>query len=265
MNLHDVRTIVRKEWAELYKNTLIVLTVLFLPLIFAALPLIILWSSSGVGGGIDEMGSALPSQMTQFCQGLNAGSCTQVFIASQFMILFMMLPLIIPATLAPYSIVGEKTQRTLEPLLATPVSTGDLLLGKNVAATLPAILSTWLAFGIFALGARLIISDPLAFARLFEARWLVAIFILGPLLAVLSVNLAIMISSRSNDPRVAQQISSLVVFPLLFVFLGQMVGWFYLSQLLVFIFALLTLVLDVIFSFLAIRIFDRESILTRWA
>ncbi len=265
MNFHDIRTIVRKEWAELYKNTLIVLTVLFLPIIFAALPLVILWSTSDYEGVVDEAANALPAQMTQFCQGLSSGACSQVFIASQFIVLFMMLPLLIPATLAPYSIVGEKTQRTLEPLLATPVSTGDLLLAKNLAATLPAIGSTWLAFGLFALGGRLLIPDPAAFARLFEGRWLAAVFILGPLLAVLSVNLAIMISSRSNDPRVAQQIASLVVFPLLIVFLGQVIGWFYLSQALVFVFALLALIFDVILSWLAVRIFDREAILTRWA
>lgn len=264
MNLRDINAIVRKEWAELYKDTLIVLSVLFLPIIFAALPLVILWSTGGYEGAVDEAASALPAQMTQFCQGLSSGACTQVFIASQFIVLFMMLPLLIPATIAPYTIVGEKTQRTLEPLLATPISTGDLLLGKNLAATLPAIASTWLAFGVFALGARLIISDPDVFSRLFEARWLVAVFILGPLLAVLSVNLAIMVSSRSTDPRVAQQIASLVVFPILIVFFGQIIGWFYLSQALVFVFALLALVLDVILSWLAVRIFDREAILTRW-
>lgn len=264
MNLRDINAIVRKEWAELYKDTLIVLSVLFLPIIFAALPLVILWTTGGYEGAVDETASALPAQMAQFCQGLSSGACTQVFISSQFIVLFMMLPLLIPATIAPYTIVGEKTQRTLEPLLATPIGTSDLLLGKNLAATVPAVASTWLAFGVFALGARLIISDPVVLARLFEARWLVAVFILGPLLAVLSVNLAIMVSSRSTDPRVAQQIASLVVFPILIVFFGQIIGWFYLSQALVFVFVLLALLFDVILSWLAVRIFDREAILTRW-
>ncbi len=270
MNLRYIRAIVRKEWAELYKDTLIVLSVLFLPVIFAALPLVILWSTGGYEGAVEETAAALPAQMAQFCQGgvgdnaLSSGACTQVFIASQFIVLFMMLPLLIPATIAPYTIVGEKTQRTLEPLLATPINTGDLLLGKNLAATVPAVASTWLAFGVFALGARLIISDPDVFARLFEGRWLFAVFVLGPLLAVLSVNLAIMVSSRSTDPRVAQQIASLVVFPILIVFFGQIIGWFYLSQVLVFVFALLALMLDVLLSWLAVRIFDREAILTRW-
>lgn len=265
MNTAAVVTLIRKEWAELYKNTYVLLTVLFLPLTFVALPLVILWATGDYEGTTDAVLAELPPQMAGLCEGLSSGPCTQVFIASQFMLLFMMVPLIIPATLAPYSIVGEKTQRTLEPLLATPIRTEELLLGKNLAATIPAVLATWLAFGLFVVGARLLVRDDLAFVRLLELRWLLAVFVLGPLLALLSVYLAIMVSARSNDPRVAQQIASLVIFPLLFIFLGQMIGWFYLSRTAVIIGAVVVLVLDLVLGRVAVRVFDRETILTRWS
>ncbi len=265
MNMMAVVTLIRKEWAELYKNTYVLLTVFFLPLTFVALPLVILWATGDYEGTTDIMTTELPPQMAQLCEGLGSGACMQVFIASQFLLLFMMVPLIIPATLAPYSIVGEKTQRTLEPLLATPIRTEELLLGKNLAATIPAVLATWLAFGLFLVGARLLVRDALAFARLLELRWLLAVFVLGPLLALLSVNLAIMVSARSNDPRVAQQITSLIVFPLLFIFLGQLIGWFYLSQTAVIVGTVIVLALDLGLAWVAIRVFDRETILTRWS
>ena len=259
MNALAIRTIVRKEWAELYKNTLVLLTVALLPLFFAVLPLAILWSTNSMADSSALGPGTVPSQMGPLCGDLSGGACTQ------FMILFMMIPLIIPATIVPYSIVGEKTQRTLEPLLATPVSTSDLLLAKNLATIIPALLATWLAFAVYAIGVRLIITDPGVLARLFEARWFLAVFVVGPFLALFANVISIMVSARANDPRVAQQITSLVVFPVLLIFLGQIAGWIYFSSTFVLVMAVVVAVLDVIISLLAVRVFDREAILTRWS
>ena len=46
---------------------------------------------------------------------------------------------------------GEKTTRTLEPVLATPISVLELLLGKALAAVIPAVGATWISFLIFLL------------------------------------------------------------------------------------------------------------------
>ena len=61
----------------------------------------------------------------------------QAFVFQQF----LMLQLLIPATgamaFAGYSLIGEKQGRTLEPLLATPITTPELLIGKGLGALLP--------------------------------------------------------------------------------------------------------------------------------
>ncbi|RME84652.1 MAG: ABC transporter permease [Caldilineae bacterium] len=261
-----VKTIIRKEWAELYKNTLVLGTVVFLPLFLAALPLLILWASGDIMGGTAEaVGSELPPQMGDLCRGLSSGECGQLLIVSQFTLFFMMIPLFIPATIAPYSIVGEKTQRSLEPLLATPISTVELLLGKNLAAVIPAVLATWFAYAFFAIGARLLVASPQVFSRLFGPDDLLQVLVIGPLLAVFSVDLAIMISSRSNDARVAQQISSLVVLPIVFLFIGQLAGILVFNTLLTYILLLAAFFIDIILTYLSVHVFDRETILTRWS
>ncbi|NUQ37665.1 MAG: ABC transporter permease [Caldilineales bacterium] len=265
MNTTAIATIVRKEWAEMYRNSLVLSTVIFMPLLFTALPLVILGVGSGFDSGSEALLSELPPQMASLCAGLTSGQCGQIYIVSQFMLMFMLIPVMIPATITPYSIVGEKTQRSLEPLLATPISTAELLTGKNLAAILPGVIATWLAFALFAVGARLLLASSLAFSRLFDARWLIAIFLLGPLLAVFANALAIMVSSRSNDPRVAQQVSSLLVFPVIMLFLGQMIGWIVFDTSFALILCLVFLILDIALTYLAVRIFDRETILTRWA
>ncbi len=67
-------------------------------------------------------------------------------------------------------------------------------------------------------------------AAMLDPRWLVAVILVGPLLALVSVNFSVMISSRVNDPRVAEQLTALLIMPLLAVFFGQMAGLFVLNR-----------------------------------
>jgi ABC-2 type transport system permease protein len=178
--------------------------------------------------------------------------------------LFMLVPLIIPVNIASYSIVGEKTTRSLEPLLATPITTAELLIAKNLAAVIPAVAATLVGFLIFATGAGFLSGSSLVTAALLDPMWLLAVLLVGPLLAVLSVNFAIMVSSRVNDPRVAEQLSVVVIVPILGLFFGQVSGLLIFNNTLVLIMALVLVVLDAIMIQVAIRLFQRETILTRW-
>jgi ABC-2 type transport system permease protein len=176
----------------------------------------------------------------------------------------MIIPVVIPVTIAAYSIVGEKTTRSLEPLLATPITTIELLVGKCLAAVIPAVLATYAAFGLFALGSWILIADKILLAALLDARWLIAIFIVGPLMAVMAVTFALMVSSRVTDPRVAEQVSMVIIVPVLAGFFGQMAGLFILNATLTTWVAIVMLALDAGLVFLALKIFKREQILTRW-
>lgn len=262
--MKKIRILIAKEWEEVFRNRIVLFTVAFLPLLLTALPLGILFAM-GRSGELGGMTTAdMPAEFASLCGGLTGAECGQYFLVSQFMLLFMMLPLIIPATIASYSIVGEKTTRTLEPLLATPVSDLELLAGKALAAAIPAILATWAAFLVYAVGARLLAISPAVVARLADPLWLLAVFVLGPLLALAAVSAAVMISSRVNDPRVAEQLSSLVILPLILLFFGQISGLFLLNASLILWMAVGLLIIDVGLLAFAVQLFQRESILTRW-
>ncbi len=260
--MRKVWVMLRKEWAEVFKNRFVLFTVAFLPLMLTALPLVILKLSGAEGAGIRA--ADLPPGFEATCQGLSAANCMQYFLLSQFMLLFMLLPLAIPVTIASYSVVGEKTRRTLEPLLATPIRTVELLLGKALAAALPAVAATWLSFGLYLLGVILLTGSGELLNRLVQPLWLMAVLVVGPLLAVASVSVAVMVSSRSNDPRVAEQISMMVIIPLLGLFFGQMAGLIYLNEQLVLWMALALAIIDAGLVAFAIQLFERETILTRW-
>jgi ABC-2 type transport system permease protein len=261
--MNKIKTIVRKEWAEVFKKRMVLFSVIFLPLFLSILPLIIM-SSMG-GSSMNTANVDLPAQFQQMCKpNMTSGECMQYYLGSTFMIMFMMIPLFIPVNIASYSIVGEKTTHSLEPLLATPITTSELLAGKNLASVIPAIIATWAGFGVFAIGSLIITGGGAVAGALLDPMWLMAVFIAGPLMAVLSVNFSIMISSRVNDPRVAEQVSAVVILPLLAVFLGQIAGLFVLNSALILIMCVVLLLVDVLMVYLSVRLFQRETILTRW-
>jgi len=261
--MKKIWVIARKEWAEVFKNRFVLFTVAFLPIILTALPLITL----GVTGSSGEMGDVsdeIPSEFVQLCNNLDGSECMQYFLVSQFLLLFMLLPLAIPVTIASYSIVGEKTTHTLEPVLATPIKTIELLAGKALAAVLPAVIATWGGFLIFVVGVLFLSVGPGVVDRIIDPLWLITTFVLGPLLSIASVSVAVMVSSRANDPRVAEQLSMLVMIPLLGLFFGQVMGLIFINETLVLWMALVLVVVDAGLIFFATQLFQRETILTRW-
>jgi ABC-2 type transport system permease protein len=224
MNTDRIRTIIDKEWAEVFKNKMVFFTVLFMPLIFTLLPIVTLSAMGGIGnasGGNTDV----PQQFALACGNISGKDCITVYMVNQFMLLYMMMPVIIPITIASYSIVGEKTTRSLEPLLATPITTVELIAGKGLAAAIPAIVATWGCFIIFLISLPLIGISPTVQAYIGGPIWLLGIFVGGPLMTILAVIFALIVSSRVNDPRVAEQFSAILIMPILLLLLVKSPGW----------------------------------------
>jgi ABC-2 type transport system permease protein len=264
--MRKIWILIQKEWAEVFKNKLVLFTTAFLPLLFAVLPLIIMYATSSGASEINDLANMtdVPAEFSALCEGLSGTGCMQYFLVSQFMLLFMMVPMIVPITFASYSIVGEKSTRTLEPLLATPIKTIELLAGKALAATIPAVIATWLAFMIYAIGAYVLAVDPAVVGKILDGLWLTAIIVVGPLLAIFGVSLAVMISSRATDPRIAEQISAVFVLPIVGLFVAQSLGLIFINEQIILWMAVVLFVVDIGMLAFATQLFQRETILTRW-
>jgi len=262
--MKHIRTLIEKEWAEVFKNRMVLGSFILMPLLFTGIPLVMLGSMGGTSISGSAVESGLPEGAMALCPGLSGVECLQITLLNQFMIFFMLLPMILPALIAAYSIVGEKTTRSLEPLLATPVTTIELLVGKALSAALPAIAATWLSYGIFILGTIILKVSPAVHAFVLNPIWLVGIFLLGTVLAMISVIFAIYVSSRVNDPRAAEQISSVLVVPVMMVFMLQMFGKVMVNLGFMLSATAICLLLSIALFYLGIRVFDRENILTKW-
>ena len=264
--MKHIRTIINKEWAEVFKNKMVLSVVLIMPILFSLLPLVMLGVTSSTSMlNISTEEAGLPPELfTSLCGGMNAGECTQVYMLSQFMLFFVMMPLIIPTTIAAYSVVGEKTTRSLEPLLATPTTTTELLAGKCFAAVIPAVAATFVSFLIFNIGILILGISPKVHAYVVSPTWLVGILLLGPVLSIISAMFAIFVSSRVNDPRVAEQIASVMIVPFMGVFLLSSFGVITLNLTSMVIAVIICTAVAGVLLYLGTLIFDRENILTKW-
>ena len=95
-------------------------------------------------------------------------------------------------------------------------------------------------------------------------RWILAIVVMVPLLTMLSVNLGILISTRVNDVRVAQQIGGLVVVPVVGLGIAQVTGRVILDNDAFLQFTVILIALDIAVFIVARLAFQRENILARW-
>jgi ABC-2 type transport system permease protein len=84
------------------------------------------------------------------------------------------------------------------------------------------------------------------------------------LMAFLAIMVSIIVSSRVNDPRVAEQVSMVVIVPVLAIFFGQMSGLFIVNRQFILLIAAILIGIDIIMAYLAVHLFQREVILTRW-
>jgi ABC-2 type transport system permease protein len=210
---------------------------------------------------MEEMGRVLRNPVFT---GMNPTEAIQSSLSSFMMILFLMMPLMVPVTIAAYSIVGEKVTRSLEPLLAAPITTSRLLLAKGLAAAIPGIGMAWICYGLFLICARFLATSDRVFAFFVDPMWLIAMFILAPLLTILAVNVGIIVSSRTSDPRAAEQLGSLVVLPLMVLLFGPMLGLIMLNSTTFWICSAIVALIDVGLIYLGVLLFQRETILTRW-
>jgi len=194
--------------------------------------------------------------------GASVGSATVGMATLTFV--FVILAAVLPTSMAAYSIVGEKVEKSLEPLLATPTSDGDLLLGKALAAFLPAVLAVWAGAFIFMAAA-----DSLAystFSGYYFPSWVpgIILFLVIPLAAMLGVEVAITVSSRVSDVRGANQLAGLMYVPFLAVMIGGADGGFSFDVTSLLVFSGILVVADVAMFFVSKSTFNREKILTKW-
>jgi ABC-2 type transport system permease protein len=191
MSPHRVGTVVRKEVREFRRNRFVIGTMAVLPLIFLITPMVTLFRVPDSASG------------------------PQVRAAVGVLSLLMLIvPIVIPPVIAAYSVVGERDQGTLEPVLTAPVRASELLLGKAVAAFVPSVAIAYVIYFIAAISIRFGAAQAVS-SVVWHGPQLLAQILFTPLLAAWAIWVGIGISTRASDVRVAQQLATVAGLPLL--------------------------------------------------
>ena len=256
-----VWTILRREWIETVRNRLLVSTILVPPMILTVAP-ILLAGTVGERSLPPELAAQVALQRPAW-GSFTPGELAGAFAVQQFLVFFLLMPAYIPLSIATFSIIGEKQARSLEPVLAAPIRTVELLAGKAIAALVPGVLAGWVTYAVFVLLAS-VVYGPDLFGVVTDPSWLAGVFLLGPAVGLSSVVAGVIVSARVNDPRVAQQIGGVIIVPIVGVVLVQATGTILVGAPGYALMAAVVLLVALAGLRVGVRLFDREAILTRW-
>jgi len=247
MRLSKSWTIASKDFMTFRKKKNIIYALVAVPLIIAVLlPLVVTYAGHKNGAS----GIAAPELMV---------------LLPSFIFFYAIIAAYIPTPIASYTLVGEKVEKSLEPLLATPTTDGEILLGKTIAAFLPPIGAVLGGGTVF-----MVLMDLATYGKLgyyFFPDWDagLVLFLIAPLAAMLSIQMNVIVSSRITDVRTGQQAGILTVMPFVALYVSSELGIVPLgstSNLLILAGAIL--VVDALLFFVARATFRREEILTKW-
>jgi ABC-type transport system involved in multi-copper enzyme maturation permease subunit len=238
MSLRRIRAVALKEMREYRRNRFIVGTMTAMPFVFLIAPTLTLF----------RIPASAASDLVRHQVGATS-------------LLLLIVPAVIPPVISSYSVIGERDQGTLEPVLTSPIRRDELLLGKAVGAFLPSVGIAYVIYAIF-VGAVRLGATPAVSAAVWHAPQVVAQLLFTPLLATWAVWVGIAVSSRSSDVRVAQQLATLGSLPALGF--TALISFQVLtpSILLAVGLALALLAADVVAWRFVSRLFDRERLLT---
>jgi ABC-2 type transport system permease protein len=241
MRLWKAWIVATKDFGVVRKNKYILYSIIAMPLL---------------------LGIAFPLMMMIILAGASFNAVMPIL--GMLNVFFAVTAAMLPTVIASYSFVGEKVERSLEPLLATPTTDGELLLGKCLAAFLPSMAATFIGAAAF-----VAVMDYWSYTNqgvfmLPNLNLALMVGLVAPLACIVSVEANVIVSSRVSDVRAAQQLGGIVVLPIILVLmLGSLLG-FMPADLLALVISGVLAIAAVALFYVSKATFQREEILTRW-
>ena len=166
-------------------------------------------------------------------------------------------PISFSLVVALETFVGEKERKSLEPLLATPLTDAQLYLGKMLAAVIPPLLAAYLGIVVYLVGLYFFKgwTPPLALLML--------IILLTTAEGVVMVSGAVVVSSQTTSVRAANLLASFIIIPTALLVQGEAIIMFYANYGVLWWIVLFLVVVDIVLVRMGIHTFNREELLGR--
>lgn len=272
MNKKIIKAIIKKDIHSLFFSMELWLPIILVPLVFVIfLPVLIIILGKTVNMAlsgnnyaiVNKMLASLPNGIIKsevFSLPTLNQKFVYLFLNYMFVPLFLIIPIMVSSVISANSFVGEKEKKTLETLLFSPVKELELFVAKILAAFIPTMCISLLSFILYG-----VIIDTLGYSFFNKfifpsANWLFVILWLIPALSIFDIFLNVYVSAKVKSFQEAQNISGLVVLPLLLLLFGQMFGVLFLSGLVIFIIGAVVFLIDIFLIKAVSKTFNRNEL-----
>lgn len=266
MNWYRVRAVIRKDLKEVAGMKMVVLPMIVVPLLLciimpAAISIAVFTYGIKFISNVEMMEQIIPLYTIPEVFSTIPLQIQYIFLNYTFLPLFMVIPVMISSIITANSIVGEKERNTLETLLYTPITQREFIAAKLLGAFLPGFLLTLAGFLLY-----FAVVNGISFYYIndFMVRspmWLVGIFITAPALSLLGLTVTLLVSLRAHTYLEAQQMSAMVVVPLVLLIVLQISGVITFHTGYALLFSLAVLLIDWLAMSRLLPRFKRETIL----
>ena len=264
MRLRKALLVARKDWKEVFSSKL-TLASFTLPY---AIPMLIIFLLTAIAslapGGLtpeelEHLRSILPG-----AEGLTEEQITAYLIGALILpLMFLLATLISSSTIAADSFAGEKERKTIEPLLAAPISEAELFLGKVLVSFIPSIALLYISFGISCLLVNALTAGIFGYLWFPTLNATLMVCLVGPPYAFLGMCLVIIGSTRASTVRDASNYAGVLILPILAILLAQLAGLMVMEAIHIVALAGLLALIDAMVFKLAYTTFNREELITR--
>lgn len=270
LTMRRLKLIAHRDLKIIATSKSVVLTMIVVPLLLLVLlpgvfgALMPVMTEVGDLSEMQQFLEMMPPPMRDNLAGYNESQMMAVALLVYFFApLFLILPMMTASVIAAGSFAGEKERGTMEALLYTPTTDGELFVGKLLSAWIPALTITlggFLLYGFVVNVAAWPTMQQIFFPNL---MWILLIVWLAPAAAGLGLSSMVLISSKVNTFQDAYQLGGMVVIPIVALMIGQISGVIYFSPLLVLAAGLILWIIDAALLILGIRTFKRSEVLAR--
>ena len=272
MNWRAIRAIMRKDLRQVMQNRMVWLPMIILPLVIQnVLPLVMVFLptiTSSLDAEFDDLRpllDGLPGPIRATLAGLTTAKQWIILVANHmFAPMFLIVPLMVSSIMAADSFAGEKERKTLEGLFFTPISDMELFVAKVLTAFVPAQVIGVGSFLLYGVTVNLLGYSTIGRVFFPSALWWPLVLWLGPAVSALGLGTTVLISSRAKTFMQAQQVSGILVLPIVFLMVAQSAGIVLLSASLSILLGLLIWPVALGLIWVGAKTFSRDTFITRF-
>ena len=269
MNGRAIKAIIYKDLKIVAQNKNLMLSLFIVPfvmlVIFPILAVLFPTAAKVVVpplAGLNGLPQHLPVSLQSELTGLNAKQRGDVLALVYFLApVYLVIPLTNASVIAGNSFAGEKERKTLEALLYTPTTDGELFLAKTLSPWLIGMGLALAGFVVYTVVVNVVAWPEMGRVFFPNAMWIVLVLWVAPAAAGLGLSSMVFASLRAQSVQEANQLGSVIVVPLVLLMVAQAVGVFYFSLWLAFVLGLLLWAIDAVLLWLGGRIFQRSEMI----